>query len=254
MIVRALLKSLLLPPALQLLTLLLAWLLWRRWPRFARLLALLSLLSLYLLSTPWVSLQLLSYLTRDVVAVNLQAAPAAQAIVVLGGGRHRQAAEFGGRDTVSAMTLQRLRYAAALQRQTGLPLLVSGGRVFGEPQSEAELMAGVLVQELAVPVRWVEAASRTTAENASQTAALLQPAGISRILLVTHAWHMPRSEYVFTGAGLQVLAAPTAFPDADVPPGTVLEWVPRAASLLASQTALHEILGLWQYRWAARQS
>lgn len=251
MLLRNLLKTLVLPPALQLLTLLLAWLLWRRCPRLARVLSAVSLLSLYLLSTPWVSLQLMHTLTREVTALNLQTAPAVEVIVVLGGGRHRQAPEFGGQDTVSAMTLQRLRYAAVLQRQTGLPLLVSGGRVFDEPQSEAELMAGVLVQELAVPVRWVETASRTTAENASQTAALLRQAGISRILLVTHAWHMPRSEYVFRAAGLQVLAAPTAFPDADIPPGTALDWVPRAAALLTSQTALHEILGLWQYRWSA---
>ncbi|RMG33348.1 MAG: hypothetical protein D6720_11630 [Gammaproteobacteria bacterium] len=47
----------------------------------------------------------------------------AQAFVVLAAGRHTGAPEYGG-DTVGAISLQRARYAAFLQRHTGLPLIV----------------------------------------------------------------------------------------------------------------------------------
>ncbi len=47
--------------------------------------------------------------------------------MVLGGGRYRDAPEYGN-DTVGEYTLVRLRYAAKLHRETGFPLLVTGGR------------------------------------------------------------------------------------------------------------------------------
>lgn len=245
-----------LPPGVIFLLLLLALLLWRWWPGAARRLVWGALLTLVLLSMPGVSLGLMSLLCDGLEPVTeaqiLAFKP--QAIVVLGGGRDQAAPEFGGADTVSAATLQRLRYAARLQQQTGLPLLVSGGRVFDEVDSEATLMAQVLVGELHVPVRWQEGASKTTAENAAATAELLHGQGISRILLVTHSWHMPRSLYVFGLAGLEALPAATAFPNAEVPSGSLLQWLPRASALATSSQALHEWIGLLQYRWQYRNA
>ena len=52
------------------------------------------------------------------------------AIVILGGGVRRHAAEYGG-DTLGQLTLERVRYGARVARLTGLPVLVSGGSVFG---------------------------------------------------------------------------------------------------------------------------
>ena len=50
----------------------------------------------------------------------------AGAIVILSGGVYVNALEYGS-DTVTALTLERLRYGARLHRQTGLPVLVTGG-------------------------------------------------------------------------------------------------------------------------------
>ena len=66
----------------------------------------------------------------------------AGAIVVLGGGRYDEAPEYGD-DTISLAGLRRVRYAAVLQRRTGLPVLVSGGSVYAEPLPESEPEAPV---------------------------------------------------------------------------------------------------------------
>ena len=51
-----------------------------------------------------------------------------------------------------AESLERVRYAARLHRDTGLPLLVTGGRLFGETGDEATLMKQALTEDFTVPV------------------------------------------------------------------------------------------------------
>ena len=169
--------------------------------------------------------------------------PDAGAIVILGSGLATDAAEYGG-DTASDRTLIRTRYGAVLARQYGLPVLVTGGRPLKARRSEAEVMADILQHEFGVAVRWQEAASMDTAENAALSAALLKAADIRRIVLVTHAFHMPRARRLFEQAGLEVIPAPTAFfthPHATWEP---IEFLPQAYALRTSYYALHEWLGL----------
>jgi len=94
----------------------------------------------------------------------LQDSPSA--IVVLGAGRSTEAPEYDFQDTVNAAALERVRYAAFLQRRTGLPLLVSGGSPGGEAIAEADFMQKLLSDEFRIPVKWIERESRTTLENA----------------------------------------------------------------------------------------
>ena len=186
--------SFLLPPLNGLLLPALGWLLWRSRPRIARALVGVGILLLVLQSLPVVG----AMLTRGLEAkpLNLKRINA-QAIVVMGGGRYRDAPEYGG-DTVSSGGLVRLRYAATLQRATGLPLLVTGGKPDGEGLSEAETMRRLLVKEFRVPVRWIEGESENSNDNAVKSARLLKRSGVSRVLLVTHAVHMRRAGGAFS--------------------------------------------------------
>lgn len=172
----------------------------------------------------------------------------ADVIVVLGGGRRTDAPEYGG-DTLSARSLERVRYAARLQKRTGWPLLLSGGGASGGQVSEAELMREVLTRELGVPVRWMETKSRDTFENAHFSASILHAAGIRRIALVTHALHMARAAAVFRRAGFEVMAAPTGFyrPIACRVKGG--GWSPSPLAMYESASALYEIFGRIWYRW-----
>ncbi len=232
--------ALVLPPARLALAALLALLLRGR---LARAVALLSLVGLVLLSLPIVSMPLLASL--DVPAGTGDASP--QAIVVLGGDVDRIAGPPGA--ALGALSLERVRAGAALHRQSGLPVLVSGGIVDDLPLTVGALMAESMADDFGVPVRWTEAVSPTTWENAEYSAAMLSRAGIGRVYLVTHAWHMRRSLLAFRRAGIDAVPAPVRLdPWPRVRPG---EFLPRTSAWLNSFYAMHEWIGLAYY--AARR-
>jgi uncharacterized SAM-binding protein YcdF (DUF218 family) len=237
-LLKKLIAALILPPAGPLLVALLGLCWARRRPRAGPAGAAAALVLLIAASLPLVGDRLLRSL-ETLPPIRADQLRSAQAIVVLGGGSYRAAPEYGG-DTVNRNTLLRLRYAAVLQRRSGLPMLVSGGAPFGG-RPEAEAMRAVLETDFAVPVRWVEAASADTAENAANSARLLHAAGVQRIALVSQAWHLPRAVALFERQGLTVMAAPTGF---STPSPSLLEdLLPSAAALDRSSTALHEWLG-----------
>ncbi len=178
--------------------------------------------------------------------LSVDAARRAQAIVVLGAGKRTYAPEFGG-ETVNRLSLERVRYGARLARQTGLPVLVSGGAPTGD-LPEAELMKAALEQDFGIPVRWMETASRDTRQNAQFSAVQLQAAGIERILLVTHAAHMARARTEFEARGLDVIPAPTAWLGGGEAGDRVLTLLPSQNTAYAGWFALHEWLGLLAYR------
>lgn len=250
MIIRYMAKLLLLPPALNLLMMLTAALLWQRFPRLARSLLVLAVVSLWLLSTPIVS-QHLSWSLHQYPALPpnhlRETAQRAQAIVILSGGMDSESSEFGY-PTPDRNTLIRLRYGAFLHRETGLPILVSGGRVFAEHgPTLADAMANDLAQSFRVATRWRETRSRTTAENAYYSAEILLPQEIKQIILVTESYHMPRSVLAFERSGFEVIAAPTRIQRKEN--AMLLDWVPRVQALQSSSQSIHEILGLIVYRW-----
>jgi uncharacterized SAM-binding protein YcdF (DUF218 family) len=92
-----------------------------------------------------------------------------------------------------------------------------------------------------------ESASRTTHENATLTAQLPGVDITQRWLLVTSAWHMPRSMATFTKAGWNVTAYPVDFRTGQTTPWTEYSLGP---ALRRWQLALHELLGWLAYRLA----
>jgi uncharacterized SAM-binding protein YcdF (DUF218 family) len=239
-----LLSAFLLPPLNLLLLGATGVLLWHKRPRLAQICVTTSLVLLWLLSTPYVAEGMLHLLEGTPRALDPKAQPA-DAIVVLGGGTYFHAPEYGG-DTVNQLALARLRYAAKLQRATGKPILVTGGKPLGNELAEAQQMRAVLEHEFEVPVRWTEDASNNTFENARNSYRLLQQAGIKRIYLVTHAWHMPRAAMAFRQAGFEVVPAPTAWTTRYQT--DLLAFIPRAEALRDSKIFLHELIGLAWYK------
>lgn len=212
----------------------------RRHPRTGRTVAALALLALLALALPPVSVLLVRSLEVR-PPVSEQDLARAQAIVILGAGTYHRAPEYGGGDTVPGIALERLRYGVSLQKRSALPILVTGGSPFGG-RPEGDAMKEAIERDFYGKVRWVERESRDTQENALHSARLLRDAGITRIALVSHAWHLKRAIGHFQAQGLEVIPAPMGF--ATRPPDWLALALPSARSLASSSQALLEWLGI----------
>jgi len=166
----------------------------------------------------------------------------AQAIVILGGGAHSWAQEYGGA-MPSRITLERLRYGARLARQTALPVLVSGGALPGR-EPEAKIMAESLKTDFSITAQWMEGQSLDTAGNARYSAEILKDAGIKRVVLVTTAAHMRRAVNEFRHTGLEIIPAPTAFFSDEPPIKELYEYFPSIASGSVGSAVVHEWVGI----------
>ena len=103
-----------------------------------------------------------------------------------------------------------------------------------------------LERDFAVPVTWADDQSRTTYENALYTAQLLSPDHITKIVIVTHAWHMPRALWAFERVGLKPLPWPA--PRTFVRLHRIDDFLPSIAALHDTSFALHEMIGGVYYR------
>ena len=234
--VKGVIKVIVLPPTGLLLLSLLGLGIRKRFPRGGITMAWAGVLLLLILSLPAVAAFLVRSLDTS-PPFDIARASAAQAIVILAADTHI-APEYGG-ETVGQLTLERVRYGARLARLTGLPVLVSGGSVYGG-KPEARPMQEALEREFGVQVRWTEERSRTTHENALYSAAMLRSAGIRSVVLVTHSFDMPRARAEFAAAGIETLPAPTGIPSAR--PDRLSDYVPGIAGLHTSYYAVYEIL------------
>lgn len=234
---KALLKAVVLPPGGPLLLAIAGLLLARRHPRVGRSIAAAGVATLFVLSMPIVAALLVRSLDAS-PPLDLEVAKGAQAVVILGGGTRRGAPEYGG-DTLGRLTLERVRYGARVARQTGLPVLVSGGSVSGD-ETEAKLMREALANEYGVDVRWAEDRSRTTHENAVESAAILRAAGVRRVVLVAHSFDMPRATSEFASQGIETIAAPTGIVTLRV--DSPLDFLPSVMGIEGSYYALYEML------------
>lgn len=233
----------LLPPSSLAALALLALLPWgRRARRWGRLLAVALLVPLVLMSLPIVAMPLLASLH----APEDPPGEPPQAIVILSADVEWTGTP--GETDLGALTLERERAGAALHRRTGLPILVTGGIVTAPPPV-AVMMARSMAEDFAAPVRWVEARSATTWENAQFSAPMLRAAGIGRVYLVTHDWHMRRALLSFRRAGIE--AVPAVVRLDPWPKWSWQELMPRVSAWVRSYRAVHEWVGLLAYRMRA---
>ena len=209
-----------------------------------------SLIVLLSCSLPVVSSNLTNTLQRDapILPSELkQKIAGAEAVVLLAGGRQKLAEEYGGA-TPNSYSLIRARYAAWVVKKTHLPLIISGGLIPDEAKSEAELIRDMLQKEFNLKEEcYIEEQSRTTYENAKFTAKLLKESNIQKVVLVTHAWHMPRAKAAFEYFDVQVIPAPTAFYGRDIS-YQISDFLPSATALNFSGLAFHELFGHWWYK------
>jgi uncharacterized SAM-binding protein YcdF (DUF218 family) len=180
--------------------------------------------------------------------------PPPDGIIVLGGAINDSLSRARGQTVLDEG--DRIVQAAILaKRYPKASVVFTGGSgsltaAFSTEAQEAQR----LLSELGVdPARVrLEDASRNTDENARFTAKMVRLEPSQRWLLVTSAWHMPRSMGLFEKAGFNVTAYPVAFRTPGAP-GQGLQWeTDPARNLQTFEIALHEWIGLAAYRATGR--
>ena len=245
-ILSKLLPLALLPLGLSLILLVIGLICRWRWP------VVIAALLLWFFSLGFVSQSLWRWLETPWQRRSARDAPHADAIVVLSGGRHpapgpERLSEWHDPDRFLAGL--ELFHAGKAPR-----LLFTGGvspfRPGQRPEGQLYLLEAAMRN---VP----EAAMSTTppvvntAEEAVSIRRLL-PHGQARVLLVTSAFHMRRSQHLFERQGMQVLPFPVDFQSQASWAGPLWrdpsQWLPSARALDDSSRALRELLGRLVYR------
>ena len=176
--------------------------------------------------------------------------PAPDGIIILGGALRgyeseaRRQVVFGEGERVVAAVILAKRYPNARVIFSG-----ANGSLLTRSTTEAQAAQKLLVELGVDPSRiTLEDASRNTDENARFTAKLVRPQPAQRFLLVTSAYHMPRSMGLFEKAGFNVTAFPVAF--RTLGEGRGLLWETHAPRNLDTfEIAAKEWIGLVAY-WA----
>ena len=182
--------------------------------------------------------------TKDLLYKPLETAypipfnPDGDAIVVLGGGAYNTG-------VLKEDSTKRLLTGFIIHKQTGLPIILSGGA----PMSalpEAEVMKSLLLS-LGVDKGsiYTETKSRDTEGNAKEVKLLCERLRCKKVILVTSAYHMKRSVLSFEQVGLNVIPYPTDFKrDLSY---NLYSFMPKMGVLADSYKALREYLGLLWY-------
>ncbi len=233
-LIKKLLSNLILPPGLFILVFLTVALLERK-RRATYYICVISAILLYLLSIEPVKDALLTPLEKKYPVPKKFSA---DVIVVLGGGSYSSG-------VLKEDSMKRLLTGTLLHRETGLPIILSGGASL---LPDAEIMKSFLL-DLGVDRKSIitEVESRDTKENAMFVKRICKDRGYRRIVLVTSAYHMPRAVLSFEKEGMDVIPYPTDF-KRDMR-YNLFSFLPKMGVLDDSIKALREYLGTLVYEY-----
>lgn len=185
---------------------------------------------------------------------DLAAGPAPAGIVVLGGAIDQVIGAARGQVALGDAAARLTAGAALSRRFPGAALVYTGGSnaLLSEVGDEAADAERLWIDLGVDPARVVlERASRNTEENATLTRDLVHPKPGQRWLLVTSAYHMPRSVGLFRAAGFDVVPYPVDYRST----GTARDLAPTSelsSGLRRLDVAAREWIGLAAYRASGR--
>jgi uncharacterized SAM-binding protein YcdF (DUF218 family) len=203
----------------------------------------LALLMFYLFSIPIVSGTIFRYVEKGQELKDIQSVTNADVIVVLGGMFNYVKTETGGKNEWSDP--DRFYGGIALYKAGKAKQIVFTGAKMPwaekDQQTEGESLKKYAI-EMGVPDSAIKISGLvTTTEDESNEVKKLLP-NANSIILVTSAYHMPRSKNLFERKGFNVIAFPV---DSKVGIGqiTILDYLPNADSFRNSETGIRELLG-----------
>lgn len=177
-------------------------------------------------------------------------------IIVLGGAVNAYESTLVGQPDLNDAAERMTSFVALARRYPDAKLVWSGGSGYAWGRSHGvseSVPAQALFESLGLPAARViyERESRNTWENAVYSKAHAQPKPGETWLLVTSAWHMPRSVGIFRQVGWTVVPYPVDYLGAD--PGAWGKFE-AARELANASLAANEWLGLASYHLLGRTS
>ena len=190
----------------------------------------------------------------------MQEGTSADVIVVLGGGTEP---DVDPRSMVEVnAAADRVLYGIKLYQQKTAPvILLSGGDIDfinDSPSTPADDMA-TLMEMLGIPREdmIVQNASLNTQQDAELSCALIKQNGFEKVILVTSAFHMPRSVALFEKQGCPVIPAPVDFSITEdsweslthpTLAEFILDLLPSYSHISTVTKTLKEYFGMWYYQ------
>jgi uncharacterized SAM-binding protein YcdF (DUF218 family) len=189
---------------------------------------------------------LIKYLENIYQPIDIKINHEAEYIVILGGGVVENSPENGGKGSLGSESLQRLLHGYYLSRRYKVPVITSGGRVLKGKDSEAE--SEVAMRELVKLGSnrkriYQDSLSRNTFEQAVN---IKKKFSAKSVILVTSAYHMPRSVYSFRACSIKVVPAPTGY-IGNRYGYSFFSFLPRADNLLKFYKGCKEMIGFVYY-------
>ena len=205
----------------------------------------LSLLTLFLFSNPLISNKLVKYIEYPYKPVHLSDVPSVDFIVVLSGMIHlvkNNVHEWSDPDRFFGGI-------KLLNAKRGKKIIYTGGFLPWEKKkkSEGELLKvismdfGINENEILITEK-----VQNTYDEAKATSNLIKKE--AKIILVTSAFHMARSKFLFEKSGFTVFPYPVDFKFKNNKI-TFMDFIPSADSLSRSSFVIRELLGRLYYRF-----
>ena len=172
-------------------------------------------------------------------------------IILLGGGSIDNVPDFSGYGIPTDTMIGRIVTAVRLQKKLDIPIIVSGGKVYENDNSEAFIAKRFLVDlGVAEDKIVLEEKSRDTYENAKYTKEICFKNDFQRPFLVTSASHLRRSLLSFRKVGMDIIPYPANFKSKRDHTYQLRHYLPRSSSLMKTSNALHEYFGILFYKLA----
>ena len=176
-------------------------------------------------------------------------------IIVLGGAVNQQVTRFRGLIELTDGADRMTEGVMLARRFPDAKLVFTGGSaaLLGSPHREAQVAEQLFLRLGIAQERLVlESESRNTFENAMFTRELLKPKPGEVWLLVTSAFHMPRSVGIFRKAGFNVTPCPVDYSTLGVASEYRTLFRHVMDGLRRPETALREYIGLAAYWWTGK--
>lgn len=211
--------------------------------------SLLAATLLYFLSTPFVANQAFRYVESYAVKRPISEVSDAKAIMVLGGlltsapTNDGSTPEWSDPDRFFAgIELYKAGKAPEIVFVRSFSPLNGGQEVEGEYQRQMAISMGIPMSSIKLTQN-----ALNTEEEAQGLRKLPMPEG-SKIILVTSAFHMKRSVYLFEKSGFKVEPYPVDFKVDLIKKSTLLDFLPDAGALQYSSLAIRELIGRSYYQ------